>query len=321
MGQPQPPHPMLGLNPAPRSWSLSSVAPILGAVKATVLYGRMANITTTPFLTLLCCLLNRVHINCYRAANKYYKDIEHLRFSDIGLDDLQECVSDCPRGKRTKENMKALGTLLYKYALPRHFADMNYAQYIDVGNDLKTTRESLTMEHIILIKKAVDNGIAYANYIYCLIYTGFRPNEMLSLTKEAYDAENKILIGGFKTEAGMNRPVTISPRIHPIIEHLAQSDSPYLFPKPDGTLMRDDYFREECFYPVLDELGIQAIPTEGSPAKYTPYSCRHTFANLLKNIKGSDTDKAALMGHTSPEMTKYYQSADLYSLRMITDNL
>ena len=50
-------------------------------------------------------------------------------------------------------------------------------------------------------------------------------------------------------------------------------------------------------------------------------SCRHTFADLMKNVQGSDTDKAALMGHTSFNMTKYYQSADMKSLKAITDRI
>lgn len=52
-----------------------------------------------------------------------------------------------------------------------------------------------------------------------------------------------------------------------------------------------------------------------------PYSGRHTFANLLKAVPGSDTDKAALMGHANASMTKYYQEPDYESLRSITDRI
>jgi integrase len=267
-----------------------------------------------------CGKIGKSTLNCYRAARKYYADIEYLRFSDIGLDDLQDCLDSCPRGKRTKENMKALGTLLYKYALPRHLAEMNYAQYIDCGDDKKHPRNALTLEHVEMIRAAIG-CIKYADYVYCLIYTGFRPNEMLRLTVDDYDSANETLTGGSKTDAGIDRPITLSPKITPIVKRLASTAHPYLFPKPDGKQMRDDYFRESCFYQLLDELRIQSVPKVGEQALYTPYSCRHTFANLMKNVSGSDTDKAALMGHTSPEMTKYYQSADLASLRAITDKL
>lgn len=259
-------------------------------------------------------------LNCYRAAKKYFADISYMRFENIGLDDLQDCIDSCPRGKRTKENMKALGTLLYKYALPRHIADMDYAHFIDCGDGKKTPRVAFSFEQIESIRDGIGT-VPFADYIYCLIYTGFRPNEMLSLTREAYDPIGNLLTGGFKTEAGTNRVVTLSPKIAPLVREMVMRANPYIFPKEDGTLMRDDYFRENYFYPALEALGIQKVPEKGTKPTYTPYSCRHAFANLMKNAPGSDTDKAALMGHTSPEMTKYYQSADIDSLKRITDNI
>ena len=55
--------------------------------------------------------------------------------------------------------------------------------------------------------------------------------------------------------------------------------------------------------------------------KYTPHSCRHTFATLLKRIAGSDKDKQELIGHSSSEMLRYYQDVDLSDLKKITDLL
>ena len=72
--------------------------------------------------------------------------------------------------------------------------------------------------------------------------------------------------------------------------------------------MDDEHFRKYCFTPLMEQLGISGK---------VPYSCRHTFANLLKNVQGSDTDKAALIGHSDASMTKYYQSADYESLKTI----
>ena len=87
--------------------------------------------------------------------------------------------------------------------------------------------------------------------------------------------------------------------------------------------MDEKFFREECFYPLLAALKIQPMPDREKDIKptYTPYSCRHTYATLLKNTTGSMKDKAALMGHTSYEMTLHYQHEDVDSLRSITDAL
>ena len=40
-------------------------------------------------------------MNCYRAAWKYFTPLYHMPFADIDVDALQECLDDCPNGKRT----------------------------------------------------------------------------------------------------------------------------------------------------------------------------------------------------------------------------
>ena len=258
-------------------------------------------------------------MNCYKAAYKYFAPLHHFVFSDIDIDALQECIDDCPNGKRTKENMKALAGLLYKYAVPRRLSDLNYAEYLVTGNDEKGTRPAFSRDQIAKIDEQI--GITpHAEDVLCLIYTGFRPSELLALTKNDY--QDGILYGGIKTEAGKNRAVPVSKKIEPYILQKIHSDYIFLFPKDDGTQMSANYFRDNCFYPVLAAAGIQPIPTPDHPAYYVPYSCRHTFANLLKDVSGSDKDKASLIGHEDYTTTKRtYQSAELENLKGIISQL
>ena len=258
-------------------------------------------------------------MNCYKAAWKYFKPLHHLPFADIDLDDLQECVDDCPQGKRTKENMKALAGLLCKYAIPRHQTDMNYAEFIHTGNDEKGTRPAFTREQINLIHAQI--GVTpHADDVLCLIYTGMRPSELFLLKKSDY--RDGILYGGIKTEAGKNRAVPVAACIKPIIENKVSKNSDLLFPRDDGFQMSAKYFRDNYFYPVLAAAGIQPLPTPDHPAHYVPYSCRHTFANLLKDVQGSDKDKASLIGHEDYKTTKrMYQSAELENLKAIISQL
>lgn len=55
--------------------------------------------------------------------------------------------------------------------------------------------------------------------------------------------------------------------------------------------------------------------------RYTPHSCRHTFATLLKRVPGADKDKLSLIGHASDEQLRYYQDVNLDDLRQITDKI
>ena len=76
------------------------------------------------------------------------------------------------------------------------------------------------------------------------------------------------------------------------------------------------------FYDVLDKCGIDnpVVEKDGDKRrKYTPHSCRHTFATLMKRVEGSDKDKLELIGHTSTEMLRHYQDTPFEDLRRITD--
>ena len=263
--------------------------------------------------------VSRSTIGCYRAAWRHFSALYYYPIKDIDVDMWQECLDTCGCAKRTRENMKALCGLLYKYAIPRHQADMNLAEYLHTGENDKSTRPAFTPEQIELIRQQI--GVTpYADYVYVLIYTGFRPTELFSLTKDSY--RDGVLYGGIKTEAGKNRAVPVSPKIKAIVDMLSKKTDTYLFPRDNGEQMTVNYFRENYFYQVLCNAGIQPIPTEDKPAYYTPYSCRHTFANMLKYAQGSDKDKAALIGHEDYSTTKkHYQTAEIDAMRSIIQEL
>lgn len=248
----------------------------------------------------------------YVAAYKHFAPLHYRKFVDILPGDLQACMDACKNGKRTKEVMKAFASLLYKYAMHNELVSRNRAETLYTGDGEKVAREAITLDELERIRAAVPSE-PYAAYVLCLCYLGFRPGELLGLKKAAYNPQKMTIVGGGKTKAGKDRTVTVSPKIAAILEERAAYNSEYLFPRlSNGERMTDNYFRKFCFDPLMNRLGI---------VDRVPYSCRHTFANLLKAVRGSDTDKAALMGHADASMTKYYQEADLSSLKEITDAL
>lgn len=263
----------------------------------------------------------------YKYAFKYFSPIWHYPMEDIDVDDLQECLDTCGKGRRTQENMKAACGLVYKYGIPRQAIpnNLNLAQYLIVGGDKGAHRESFSDDQIEQIRKQI--GITkYADYLYCMIYLGFRPSEFLSLDVSRYSHEKKCFVGGAKTAAGINRIVTISPKIQQlIVDIIGNRSSGTVFCNPDGDTWDLKEFTEKAFYPVLESSGIDnpmvQIGGDSMRHKYTPHTCRHTFATLLKNIQASDKDKLALIGHTSEEMLRHYQDVNLADLEKITNLL
>lgn len=167
-------------------------------------------------------------------------------------------------------------------------------------------------------------SVPYADYVLAQCYLGFRPSELLELDVQNYDRKNRAFTGGAKTDAGRDRTVTVSPKIQPIIDRLTSGrTSGPVFCGADGTSMPLRAYRA-AFYNVLAAAGIDN-PTETKGGverhKYTPHSCRHTFATLMKSVPAPDKDKLELIGHTSTEMLRHYQDVDIEALRRITDAL
>lgn len=261
-------------------------------------------------------------LNCYRAAKKHFRPVWDLKMSEITVDDLQDCMDDVP-GKRTQENMKALCGLLYKYAIPRHMATLNMGPYLVVGGVKGAGKDGLPLSDLQKLENKVGK-IPYADYIVANCYLGFRPSELLDLDVKNYDRKEKTITGGAKTEAGKDRIVPIAPGIQPIIDRLAENKiAGPLFCDSDGKRMRIEVYRER-FYQALEACGIDNPIIEVNKQQrrtYTPHSCRHTFATMLKEVKAPDKDKLVLIGHTSAEMLRHYQDTEIEGLRKIVNEL
>lgn len=266
-------------------------------------------------------------MDCYRAAFKYFSPLWCSTMADIDVDDLQECIDGCGKGKRTQENMRAVCGLVYKYGVPRNAIpnNLNLAEFLVVSGEKAAHRESFTDEQIERLKKGIGT-VPYADYVYCWIYLGFRPSEALALTVDRYDAGRQCFVGGGKTQAGTNRIVTISPRIQAYIRQIIAGRSEgYVFCDAEGAQLKLKSFTEDCFYPALEGCGIENPYVEIAGGvkrhRYTPHTCRHTFSTLMKRVDAPSKDKLELIGHTSEEMLRYYQDVNIDDLKKITDRL
>ncbi len=261
--------------------------------------------------------LSRSAINCNRAAIKWFADIYFWKMDDISIDELQGCVDACPCGRRTQENMKTVCGMMYKYAIIRKYlVDLvNVAQGIIITAAAGDSKAPFTEKELEIFRKSIG-VVPYADYIYALCYLGFRPSEFLNLKVDDYDPAERAFIGGSKTDAGKGRTVTISPKIQPIVDRLvATTIDGHIF-HYDGHKMSLKKFRDDCFYPALKQMGIK-----NDFPKRTPHSCRHSFANLIKNIRAADKDKLELIGHANTKNLRYYQTVDYEDLRNITDQI
>lgn len=258
----------------------------------------------------------------YVGAFKHYARLHAVKVDAISATDLQACISSCPAGRRTKQLMKVVANLIFKYCIDDDQVTKNPAANLYIGDDESTHYDPLTEEEVSRIEAS---GLPYADYIVAMCYTGHRPAEFFGFKKSDYHEEDGIafIAGGIKTKAGRERAVTIPPKIVEIIKRqLATEGTDLLFPrldrdrsgKPTGySQMPVRYFNEYVWKPIMAQLGIVGK---------VPYATRHTYANKIKRAVGDERDKAGLMGHASYSTTReHYQTTTLAEKQAITDQM
>lgn len=259
-------------------------------------------------------------IGCYTAAWKHYKPIWYYDFaSEVNAIALQECVDNCGQGRRTQENMKALGTMLFSFAIQNDITNKNYAQYIKVTAKASKPGSPFSNDDLEAMWKIVndqkyDYTKDHIDLVLILCYTGFRIGELLPLKNTDFYREEDwcYFIGGEKTDAGKNRKVGVSPKILPLVERWRPDEEGYIFSLDKTKQMRPETFREKYYYPSLEKHGFPKI---------NPHKCRHTFATLMKSVNAPDKDKMAMIGHTQMSMTLHYTHEDDNGLKEIANTI
>lgn len=264
----------------------------------------------------------------YRSAYGHFKGLQGTFMDLISVTELQKCIDAVP-GHRTKQMMKTTAGLLWRHCVAHDLLDKDITGVLYLGKGQSVQREPLTPEEVEVIKKNIGK-YRYAEYIYCLVFLGCRPGEMLELHKDQLhhylkkDDDGNIvadiwyLIAGKKTTAGKNRIIPIPAQILDyVLERAWIPGTDLLFPmyqfdrKKEKLVcfknMTDEYMNKHVFKPMMKDLGI----AEGK----VPYCARHSYADKLKDADGTDKSKAALIGHSNYLFTQeHYQSDTIEEL-------
>ncbi|QEY33838.1 tyrosine-type recombinase/integrase [Caproiciproducens galactitolivorans] len=220
-----------------------------------------------------------------------------------------------PMSYSALHDIKVLVGLLYKYAMQNDIINKNYAEFLvlpkkpsgvkDCFNDIELKQIENAAFGTDKVKK-----VPFADCILFMCYTGLRITEFLTLSKFNVHEKNGMyaLYGGIKTDAGKNKVVPVHHKIKPILMDWMSKNGETIFCRLDGAPYTSQYFREKCFYPALEQIGITR--------KLTPHATRRTFATMMSAANVREEDFIAIMGHTdySVDIDSYIsQSAEKLS--------
>ena len=159
-----------------------------------------------------------------------------------------------------------------------------------------------------------------------MLYCGLRPIEVHALTWGDVDEVNMIVNINKKqdTNKGKSRQVPFTNKISDVLEEIRPEiyfPSSLVFPpktiRKEGTERSGEI--SDVFEDVVNGLGWNAGVEKNS--KVIPYTLRHTYASWLAQ-KGIDLYKvAALLGHSTIEVTKRYAHLSPDNLRAAVDQI
>lgn len=237
--------------------------------------------------------------DCYNAAwKKIPEDVKSIKMRELRTEDMQKCIDAYSTQSGTSLSyIKITFSRLYALALERDICYKDYSKFVKLPKKKKNEIHPFSAEEVEKIKAAAQANVPYADIILILIYTGFRISELLALTPDDYIADQALLIGGLKTEAGENRHVPVLPVIKPYIEALVAKQGKKIVCRDDGEGYSSSYMRKK-YYDCLEEIGVKRL---------SPHCCRKTCATMMVESGVSPEATQMILGHEEYSTTlKYY---------------
>ena len=230
--------------------------------------------------------------------------------SCVNRDTFQVPIDNMREAGLKRESMakvRNLASLLCKEAMSLGVMKVNFGQLVQMPKSDAEPAKPFSSAQIQRIWIASDAGDRDAKTVLVLIYTGMRPGELLS-TDIAQHLHTKgrfcYIQHGSKSAAGRNRIIPIPQILHPVIKQLVDGrTSGPLIAAEQGGFWRVDNWRHRRFHPLMERLGLEG---------YTPYSCRHTYADLQKRKQVPAEVMMRIMGHAdySTTVEKYQTTTD-----------
>lgn len=236
--------------------------------------------------------------NGYVAAFNTCSGLHKMKFQDIKLDHLQQTLDESGKNTPTLKTLKNMFGLMYDYAVMHEIVNQDKREmirYLDIskpGNPNKMQREMFTKKQVQLLWDSVSSE--YVTVVLILIYTGCRIGELLELTKENINLDERwFYIGHAKTEAGI-REVPIAEKIVPFFQYWMQKDCDHLIctPEEEPFLYRNYY--DSYWKPIMDSFGF----------KHRPHDTRHTCISLLTEAGVDERIIRKIVGHKGQGVTE-----------------
>lgn len=194
-----------------------------------------------------------------------WKSMELRGIATVTVADLEDMIEQQTKSYYPARDMKVCMSHLYKIAIKREIVQYNKTDYVDIPFDTPAAkRECWTQGEVDALWKDYASH-PFTAYILIMCYAGLRYGELSTILLENIHLDENYMVGGIKSEAGINREIPIHARIKPLIESI--------IPKRRHKLleMNEDNFYD-AYWEAIRRTGLRELP---------PHTCRHYFFSRM----------------------------------------
>lgn len=272
----------------------------------------------------------RHYCKCLASAFHNSQGLYDRVYKDLRASDFTKTLKESKKGAASQRHMINLYNNLDKFALEEDIIDKGYSQFIPSVSTKKEIKKAKnkTVEKERLFSyeqinylwnfKARSNGrqkvfqqqreIFIRDVWLMLLYSGMRADELFSLYTANIFLDDNYLIGGLKTEAGINRTIPIHPAVKHLYEKYYNSNNEFLFMQPNGNKVDYEYYLYHFKY------NFKNLHSELSG--HTAHDARHTLRNELRKLNVKDIIINSIIGHSNDDVGE-----DIYSHVSIEEKL
>lgn len=238
--------------------------------------------------------MSKQNQNVYKSVfANHCKSLYKIKIFELKTLDIQHCINTCTCGYNTKKYIKLIASQIFRYCTVQLDMELtkNFSTGLKIGQKEKSEiHVPFTKEEIKILWDNID--MPYMNSILITIYCGLRPTELLTIELENVYLNEHYMIGGIKTNAGINRIIPLHHDIIPLIQQLINNNKKYLIEK-DGKKINYRYYYD-LYTSILKNLNLEHKPHDG----------RHTLATELDNINANEVCTKLILGHKIDDITK-----------------
>ena len=229
-------------------------------------------------------------LNSHNMARIRFGNMAKVPIVNIKADQLQDWMDSIELKPSSKIRLKSTMNQVFNYAIKNDIITTNYVKYIEIDEKIEKTGKIFTDEEIQILWDNVSDPTV--RWILILIYTGMRIGELLQMTSSTMFLSSSYMVGGLKTEAGIDRVIPIHDEIMPLVkEQLGRSKQ--LMRNSHGNKMTYQTALRH-FDAIMDKFGWEHKPHD---TRKTAVSLMHTAGIPIETVR-------IIVGHSGKGVTE-----------------